>query len=71
MMKEEIMTMKKNAVEQEKGKILEVEDNIIENIMRDHAIELNAMQKDVNRGKRNEKERKEEQKVKKLKQKMR
>ena len=41
--------------EREKSNILEVENEIFVNIMREHAIEVNIMQKEGKRGKRNEK----------------
>ena len=51
MIKEKINPMKKECIqEQEKSKILEVENEIFENIMRDCTIEANARQKDVKRG---------------------
>ena len=53
MTKEEMNTMKKEcSQEQEKGNILEMAIEIFEHIMRDYAIELNAMQKDVKKRKK-------------------
>ena len=58
MTKEEINTMKKECnQEQEKGNILEVGIEIFEKIMRDYAIELNTMQKDVKGTKKRRKRR--------------
>ena len=44
--------------EQEKGKILEVENTIFENIIRDYTIEVNEILKDVKRGEKKRKRRK-------------
>ena len=53
MIKEEINKMKKEwSPEQEKGKILEVENEIFENIMRDYAIEVNAIKRMLKRRKK-------------------
>ena len=56
MMKKETNTMKKEcSKELEKSNILEVENEIFANIMREHAIEVNEMQKE---GKKRKKKRK-------------
>ena len=63
MMKEEINTMTiEKSQEQQKDKILEVENDVFENAMRDYTIELNTMQKQV---KKRKKEGKGEQKIRK------
>ena len=62
--KEEINTMKNEfSQEQENGNILEVQIEIFEIIMRDYAIELNTIQKDVKKKKKTKKKEKENRKL--------
>ena len=54
MTKEEINKMKNDCnQEQEKSDILEAENEIFENIMREHAIEINLIKKMLKEEKRN------------------